>query len=87
MEPWDRGNEEDELVLGDSFRDLGTSRVMDDFFLRSTLRAGLRLLSYDRPEDEEPEPLWACVLAVAEAVVLVDPHDCAWRSSTGRGEG
>lgn len=81
-DPWEYGWEEDELVRGEPLRDAAASWAMDDFFLRNTLRAGFRLLSYDRPEDEEPEPLcaWAPVRAeaAAEIVVLVEPHDCDW---------
>jgi hypothetical protein len=74
----DRAFEDDELVLAEPLREsflrLEVSWVNVDGFLRSTFR-GLETLSWDLPEDEEPEAVGTTEPERPDPTLTDEPHD------------
>jgi hypothetical protein len=74
----DRGFEEDEeLVRGDSVLATGASLAILDLFRRRTFLGDLilSLLSYERPDEDEPEPCGICDGWRPVAAPLTGSHD------------
>jgi hypothetical protein len=67
--------EDEELVRGDSDLDAAVSWEILDLFLRRTFLGGLRLLSFERPEDDDTEPWGICVRWRLVGIPLAGSHD------------